>query len=73
MFSRLDRAIDAAVSAGRIVDDVRARRIPYDHESRLFRKLQMLDDAVTDRDLRTPPTIISRSCGAIWPGSIQSA
>lgn len=37
------------------VRDVRARRIPPDLESRLFRRLQMLDDAGTDADLRVPP------------------
>lgn len=37
------------------VDDVSARRIPADIESRLFRKLQMIDDAMTDQDLRVPP------------------
>ena len=34
------------------VDDVRSRNIPPDLESRLFRKLQMIDDATTDQDLR---------------------
>jgi proteic killer suppression protein len=38
------------------VDDVRSRNIPPDLASRLFRKLQMLDDAVTDQDLRVPPS-----------------
>ena len=38
------------------VDDVRSRNIPADLEDRLFRKLQMLDDATTDRDLRVPPS-----------------
>jgi proteic killer suppression protein len=38
------------------VDDIRSRRIPPDLESRLFRKLQMIDDAVTDQDLRVPPS-----------------
>ena len=38
------------------VDDVRSRNIPSDLESRLFRKLQMIDDATTDRDLRVPPS-----------------
>lgn len=37
------------------VDDVRSRNIPSDLESPLFRKLQMIDDAMTDRDLRVPP------------------
>lgn len=36
------------------VDDVRSRNIPADLEDRLFRKLQMLDDAATDQDLRVP-------------------
>ena len=38
------------------VDDVRSRNIPLDLESRLFRKLQMIDDATTDLDLRVPPS-----------------
>jgi proteic killer suppression protein len=38
------------------VEDVRAKKIPADLEARLFRKLQMLDDATTDSDLRVPPS-----------------
>jgi len=38
------------------VDDVRSRNIPRELESRLFRKLQMIDDATADRDLRAPPS-----------------
>jgi proteic killer suppression protein len=38
------------------VEDIRSRNIPSDLESRLFRKLQMIDDAATDRDLRVPPS-----------------
>ena len=38
------------------VDDTRSRNIPSDLEARLFRKLQMIDDAVTDQDLRVPPS-----------------
>jgi proteic killer suppression protein len=38
------------------VEDVRSRSIPPDLESRVFRKLQMIDDAATDRDLRVPPS-----------------
>lgn len=38
------------------VDDVRSRNIPPDLEIRVFRKLQMIDDAVTDQDLRVPPS-----------------
>lgn len=34
----------------------RSRNIPPDLEDRLFRKLQMLDDATTDQDLRVPPS-----------------
>jgi proteic killer suppression protein len=37
-------------------DDVRSRSIPPGLEGRLFRKLQMLDDATVDRDLRVPPS-----------------
>jgi proteic killer suppression protein len=38
------------------VEDVRSRKIPSDLESRLFRKIQMIDDAMTDGDLRVPPS-----------------
>jgi proteic killer suppression protein len=38
------------------VDDTRSRNIPPDLETRLFRKLQMIDDATADRDLRVPPS-----------------
>lgn len=38
------------------VDDVLSRRIPPDIASRLFRKLQMIDDATADQDLRVPPS-----------------
>jgi toxin HigB-1 len=38
------------------VEDVRSSRIPPDVESRVFRKLQMIDDATTDQDLRSPPS-----------------
>jgi proteic killer suppression protein len=37
-------------------EDVRAKKIPADLETRLFRRLQMLDDAATDADLRVPPS-----------------
>ncbi len=36
------------------VEDVHSKKIPADLDSRLFRKLQMIDDAVTDQDLRIP-------------------
>ena len=38
------------------VDDARSRNIPSDLEARLFRKLQMIDDATNDQDLRVPPS-----------------
>jgi proteic killer suppression protein len=38
------------------VNDRGAKRIPGDIDVRLFRKLQMIDDATTDRDLRSPPS-----------------
>jgi toxin HigB-1 len=37
------------------VDDVRSRNIPPEIEARLFRKLQIIDDSMTDQDLRVPP------------------
>ncbi|WP_341023890.1 type II toxin-antitoxin system RelE/ParE family toxin [Brevundimonas diminuta] len=38
------------------IDDAASRRIPPDLEARLFRKLQMIDDATVDQDLRAPPS-----------------
>ena len=38
------------------VEDRRSRNIPAQLQERLFRKLQMIDDAVCDRDLRVPPS-----------------
>jgi toxin HigB-1 len=38
------------------VEDVRSRSIPSDIENRLFRRLQMIDDATSDQDLRVPPS-----------------
>jgi toxin HigB-1 len=38
------------------VHDTRSRNIPRELEGRLFRKLQMIDDATTDHDLRVPPS-----------------
>ena len=38
------------------VEDTRSSRMPPDLEARLFRKLQMLDDAVSEQDLRVPPS-----------------
>jgi proteic killer suppression protein len=38
------------------VHDQASRKIPPDIETRLFRKLQLLDDATSDADLRVPPS-----------------
>jgi len=35
--------------------DKRSRRIPSNIEDRLFRRLQIIDDATCDADLRVPP------------------
>jgi proteic killer suppression protein len=37
------------------VRDVRSKKIPSDLEVRLFRKIQLIDDAMSDGDLRIPP------------------
>jgi proteic killer suppression protein len=36
--------------------DKRSKHIPADARDRLFRKLQLIDDATNDLDLRTPPS-----------------
>ncbi|MBW2670915.1 MAG: type II toxin-antitoxin system RelE/ParE family toxin [Deltaproteobacteria bacterium] len=38
------------------VEDFQSKKIPADIRSRLFRKLQLLDDATSDADLRSPPS-----------------
>lgn len=38
------------------VNDKHSKRVPSDIEARLFRKLQLIDDAVSDLDLRSPPS-----------------
>ncbi len=38
------------------IHDLPSRNIPSDLENRLFRKLQLLDDATLDSDLRVPPS-----------------
>jgi proteic killer suppression protein len=38
------------------VEDMGSLHVPSDLESRLFRKLQMIDDATTDQDVRVPPS-----------------
>lgn len=37
-------------------NDKTSKRIPADISDRLFRKLQMIDDAVSDKDLPVPPS-----------------
>jgi toxin HigB-1 len=36
--------------------DLNSKKIPADLRDRLFRKLQLLDDATSDADLPTPPS-----------------
>ena len=36
--------------------DISSKRIPGDLRDRLFRKLQLLDDATNDWDVRVPPS-----------------
>jgi proteic killer suppression protein len=36
--------------------DRRSKHVPADAEDRLFRKLQLIDDATNDLDLRSPPS-----------------
>ena len=55
------------------VEDARSRRIPSDLESRLFRKLQMIDDATTDQDLRVPPSNHFEKLRGNLTGCIRSA
>jgi len=38
------------------VKDVFAKKLPADIRERVFRKLQMIDDATSDADLRIPPS-----------------
>src|SRR5215472_884545 len=38
------------------VEDRQSRHIPPELEGRLFRKIQMIDDATSDQDLRVPPS-----------------
>ena len=35
-------------------DDVHSKKIPAEIKDRLFRKMQLIDDATCDRDLRSP-------------------
>jgi proteic killer suppression protein len=59
------------------VDDVRGKKIPAGLERQLFRRLQMLDDAMTDTDLRVPRSnhfekLRARSAAGIHPTSTTS-
>ena len=38
------------------VEDIQSKKIPAIIHSRLFRKLQLLDDATSNADLRSPPS-----------------
>ena len=38
------------------MEDRSSRKVPADVEDRLFRKIQLVDDAVSDSDLRVPPS-----------------
>ncbi len=38
------------------VDDVHAKKLPSEIRDPVFRKLQMIDDAKRDADLRVPPS-----------------
>jgi proteic killer suppression protein len=38
------------------INDIASTRIPPTLERRLFRRLQMIDDAISDKDLRIPPS-----------------
>jgi proteic killer suppression protein len=50
-----DYQLSGRMVAGLFVQDVRSKK-PPDLEDRLFRKLQMIDDATSDNDLRVPPS-----------------
>ena len=38
------------------IEDTHSKKIPADLDNRLFRKLQLIDDAECDLDLRSPPS-----------------
>ena len=38
------------------IEDIQSKKIPAIIRSRIFRKLQLLDDATCDADLRSPPS-----------------
>jgi toxin HigB-1 len=51
-----DRQLSRRLVTGLLRGRSSVKKIPPDLESRLFRKLQMIDDAAEDRDLRVPPS-----------------
>ncbi|NOQ70020.1 MAG: type II toxin-antitoxin system RelE/ParE family toxin [Gammaproteobacteria bacterium] len=38
------------------INDTHSKKVPADIDTRLFRKLQLIDDAESDLDLRIPPS-----------------
>jgi proteic killer suppression protein len=49
------------------VDDVYAKKIPSELRDRLFRKLQMIDDATCDADHRVPlSNHFEKLSGTLW-------
>lgn len=38
------------------INDTHSKKVPADIDARLFRKLQLIDDAESDLDLRIPPS-----------------
>src|ERR1700716_863676 len=68
-----DRELSGRVAARFFVEDIRSRSIPSDLESRLFRKLQMIDDATADQDLRVPPSNHFEKLRGNLTGFIRSA
>jgi proteic killer suppression protein len=50
------------------VNDVRSKRTPPDLENRLFRKIQMIDDAMSDADLRVPHSKHFERLRGDWEG-----
>jgi proteic killer suppression protein len=51
-----DHLVPECLVARLFVEDAHAKRIPANLEACLFRRLQILDDARTDADLRVPPS-----------------
>jgi len=55
------------------LEDKTSKKIPAEVEDRLFRKLQLIDDATCDHDLRSPPNNHFEKLRGTWPGSIRFA